>query len=98
MLPALPSAAVMTCLGFHLVRNQASTTMEIMAESMSTSHGPWKFEIRNCGMAKLTPATRMAGQIAIVLRMPQNVITSQKGTITEKNGSCRPTMADSVSR
>ena len=42
--------------------------------------------MRNCGTAKLTPATRMAGQISSVLRNPQNVTVSQNGTITEKNG------------
>ena len=72
--------------------------MESIAESMSTSQGPWKLEMRNCGTAKLTPATRMAGQISSVLRNPQNVTVSQNGTITEKNGSWRPTIAESFSR
>ena len=52
----------------------------------------------NCGTAKLMPATRIAGQISIVRLNPQNVTTSQNGTITEKNGNWRPTIADSVRR
>ena len=59
----------------------------------STSHGPWKLETRNCGIANDTPATRMAGQMATMPRHPANAQISQNGTITEKNGSCRPTMA-----
>ena len=30
-------------------------------EIMSTSHGPWKFETRNCGTAKASPAVSAAG-------------------------------------
>ena len=40
--------------------------METMAAPMSVSHGPCKFEIRNCGMAKVTPATAIAGQISFI--------------------------------
>ena len=63
---------------------------------MSTSHGPWKFDTRNCGTAKLTPAVRHAGQTPIIPRQPANAHTTQNGTRSEKNGSCRPTIAESV--
>jgi len=35
----------------------------------------------------------MAGQICIMPRQPANAQITQNGTINEKNGSCRPTMA-----
>src|SRR6266852_2782977 len=62
---------------------------------ISTIHGLMKFEIRNCGTAKETPQTRMAGQICTMPRQPAKAQISQNGTISEKNGSCRPTMAPS---
>ena len=66
--------------------------IEAMAATMSTSQGPWKLETRYCGTAKVTPATRSAGQISIILRKPTKAQISQNGTITEKNGSWRPIM------
>ena len=62
---------------------------------MSTIHGLTKFEIRNCGTAKETPVTRMAGQISFMPLQPAKAQISQNGTISEKNGSWRPTMAPS---
>jgi len=62
---------------------------------MSTIQGLMKFEIRNCGTANDTPHTRIAGQIAIMPRQPANAQISQNGTISEKNGNCRPTIAPS---
>ena len=44
-------------------------------------------------MAKVTPATRHAGQTSFMPRQPAMAQISQKGTSTEKNGSWRPTMA-----
>jgi len=38
-------------------------------------------------MAKLTPATRIAGQISFMPRHPANAQINQKGTSSEKNGS-----------
>ncbi len=46
-------------------------------------------------MAKLTPATRIAGHTSSILRQPANAQISQNGTSTEKNGNCRPTIIDS---
>ena len=46
-------------------------------------------------MAKLPPATRQAGQISIMPLRPAITQISQKGTISEKNGSWRPAMAES---
>src|SRR4029079_6746484 len=50
-----------TLAGFHTLRNAASAAIDVTAATTSTSHGPWKFETRNCGTAKATPATRLAG-------------------------------------
>src|ERR1019366_9302850 len=54
------------------------------------------FETRNCGMAKVTPATATAGQISFIPLNPAYAHTSQKGTSTEKNGRMRPTWAPRV--
>ena len=62
---------------------------------MSTIHGLMKFEIRNCGTANETPQTRIAGQISFMPRQPANAQISQNGTISEKNGNWRPTIAPS---
>ena len=42
------------------------------------------------------PVTRMAGQISFMPFQPAKAHTTQNGTSTEKNGSCRPTMAPST--
>ena len=47
-------------------------------------------------MANVTPVTRMAGQIPFTPFQPENAQISQNGTSTEKNGNCRPTIADSA--
>ena len=50
-------------------------TIEIIAPSMSTSHGPWKLETRYCGTANATPATRIsrtAPRAAKYHRMPDS--------------------------
>ena len=62
---------------------------------MSTIHGLMKLEIRYCGIANETPVTRIAGHTCIMPRQPANAHTTQNGTISEKNGNCRPTIAPS---
>ena len=49
--------------GLQPRRNRVSAAMETIAATTSTSQGPWKFDTRNCGSAKATPATSRAGQI-----------------------------------
>src|SRR5690242_6425581 len=85
-------------LGCQNFRNKASAPIEQIADATSTSHGPWKFETRNCGIAKHAPATRIAGQISSMPRKPANAQINQNGTSSEKNGSCRPTIALSCFR
>ena len=65
---------------------------------MSTSHGPWKLLTRNCVSPKLAPVTRHAGQTPIIPRQPACAHTSQNGTMSEKTGSCRPTIELSACR
>src|SRR5262245_35783409 len=84
---------VQTRLGCQTFRKAMRQAIEISDAPMSTIHGLMKFEIRNCGIANDTPHTRIAGQISIMPRKPANTQISQNGTISEKNGSWRPTMA-----
>ena len=62
---------------------------------ISTIQGLMKFEIRNCGIANDTPVIKIAGQISFMPFQPAKAQISQNGTIKEKNGSWRPTMAPS---
>ena len=48
-------------------------------------------------MAKASPATRQAGQTSSMPRQPDIWTMSQKGTMSEKTGSCRPTMEERAS-
>src|SRR5260370_141382 len=75
-----------------------TAAMEQTAETTSTSHGPWKLDTRNCGIAKNTPATSTAGQISSIPLNPAKAHKSQKGTRTEKNGRIRPAMPLSCNR
>src|SRR5581483_423433 len=81
--------------GCQTLRKRIRQAMEISDAPMSTIHGLTKLEIRNCGTAKDTPVTRIAGQISFIPLKPAKAQISQNGTISEKNGSCRPTMAPS---
>src|SRR5215467_1926175 len=53
-------------LGCHTRRNRIRQPIEISEAPISTIHGLMKFEITNCGTAKETPVTRMAGQISFM--------------------------------
>ena len=82
-------------LGCHTRKNAMRQPMQMSDAPTSTIQGLTKFEMTNCGMAKETPQTRMAGQTSFMPRQPAKAQISQKGTMTEKKGSCRPTMAPS---
>jgi len=47
-----------------------SAAMEQAPEEIPTSQGPWKFDTRNCGTAKASPATSAAGQTPTIPRQP----------------------------
>src|SRR5512136_873579 len=81
--------------GFQTMRKRIRQPIEISEAPISTIQGLMKLEIRNCGTAKDTPVTRIAGQISFMPLYPANTQISQNGTIKEKNGSCRPTIAPS---
>src|SRR5690348_14234572 len=81
--------------GCQILRKPIRQAIDISEAPMSTIQGLMKLEIRNCGTAKETPVTRMAGQMSHMPLRPANAQISQNGTITEKNGNWRPTMAPS---
>src|SRR5262249_17891340 len=62
--------------GFHSsfgrqnLRRQTVAKTDEREATMSTSHGPWKLETRNWGMAKATPAVKAAGQTPSSPRKP----------------------------
>src|SRR5712671_7771529 len=81
--------------GFQTWKKPIRHAMQISEAPMSTIHGLMKLEIRYCGTAKDTPQTNIAGQIWTIPRQPAKAQVSQAGTISEKNGNWRPTMAPS---
>src|SRR5258706_2034470 len=85
------------CLGCQNLSNNTVAAIEQTEATMSTSHGPWKLEIRNWGMAKASPAVSAAGHTPSIARKPAMAQTTQKGTMNEKNGSWRPTICESAS-
>src|SRR5262245_3221842 len=96
--PAEPSCVrslgeVQMVFGLQILRKPIRQAIEMSEAPMSTIQGLTKFEIRYCGTAKDTPVTRIAGQISFVPFQPANTQISQNGTMSEKNGSWRPTMA-----
>src|SRR5271169_1125899 len=76
--------------GCQTLRKPMRQAIDTSDAPMSTIQGLTKFEMRNCGIAKETPQTRVAGQIAIMPRQPAKAQMSQNGTMSEKNGNCRP--------
>src|ERR1044072_2986219 len=81
--------------GRHTLRKPMRTAIEMSEAQMSTIQGLMKLEIRYCGIANETPVTTMAGQTSFMPFQPAKAQISQNGTISEKNGSCRPTIAPS---
>src|SRR5580698_9670915 len=84
--------------GCHTRSSIVTAAIEQTDAVTSTSHGPWKFETKNCGIAKNTPATNTAGQTSSIPLNPAKVQISQNGTSTEKNGSIRPAIPLSCTR
>ena len=62
---------------------------------MSVSSGPTRLDTANCTSAKLTPAVSTAGSTPSIRRHPASSTTRYAGISTEKNGSWRPTTAES---
>src|SRR5690242_20091093 len=82
--------------GCHTFRKPIRHAIDTSEAPMSTIQGLMKFEIRNCGIANETPVTRIAGQMSFMPLKPAKAQISQNGTISEKNGNCRPTIAPSM--
>src|SRR5437660_11449029 len=93
--PGLWRAEAGASFGRQNFNSTTNAPIDISDPTMSVSHGPWKFETRNCGIANATPAVNAAGQTPSIPRQPAYAHTTQNGTITEKNGNCLPTIADS---
>jgi hypothetical protein len=55
-------------------------------------------DTRYCGIAKLRPETRIAGQISIITLRTANAQISQNGTSKENSGRMRPTIPESAIR
>src|SRR5207342_1190369 len=79
--------------GCQNLRKPIRQAIDTSDAPMSTIQGLMKLEIRNCGTANDTPHTSTAGQTASMPRQPAKTQISQNGTISEKNGNCRPTIA-----
>src|SRR5258707_132975 len=73
--------------GCQIFRKPIRQAIEISDAPMSTIHGLMKFEIRNCGIANETPATRIAGHTSFMPFQPAKAHTTQNGTMSEKNGN-----------
>ncbi len=87
-------ATARAVLGCQTLRNRIRQPIEISEAPISTIQGLMKFEITNCGTANETPVTRIAGQTVLhAAFQPAKAQTTQNGTISEKNGNCRPTIA-----
>ena len=81
--------------GCQIFRKPIRHAIEISDAPMSTIQGLMKFEMRNCGIANETPVTRIAGHTSFMPFQPAKAQMSQNGTMSEKNGNCRPTIAPS---
>src|SRR6266850_7546442 len=82
--------------GCQNLSNKPVAAIEQIEATISTSQGPRKLEIRNCGIAKAAPAVSATGHTPVMPRKPAMAQTTQNGTISEKNGSCRPTIWESA--
>ena len=86
---------VQSSAGCQTLKKPIRHAMQISEAPISTIHGLTKFEIKYWGTAKETPQTRIAGQICTMPLQPAKAQISQAGTISEKNGNWRPTIAPS---
>src|SRR5262249_61493898 len=82
--------------GRQMRRRRRRARIETIEPAMSTSEGPNMLLTTNWVMPKDRPAVRQAGHTSRIAFLPAMAQTSQKGTRTEKNGSCRPAMAESA--
>src|SRR5689334_3611248 len=83
--------------GFQTLSSATRAIIEQSEARISTSQGPWKLATTNCGTANASPAVSAAGQTPSMPRQPAKAQTTQNGTMREKSGSWRPTMAESLS-
>src|SRR4029079_15298316 len=75
------------------MRNHARQLIQHADAMMSTNHGPWELDTRDCGTANVTPATNSGAHSSRTPRSPEYAAINQNGTISEKTGNCRPIIA-----
>ena len=73
--------------GCHLFRNSDKQIKLTKAEVTSGNSGPMKLAVKNCVTANDTPATKIAGHVWRMPRMPSIIATNQNGTTTDKIGN-----------
>src|SRR5450631_2378161 len=73
--------------GFQTLRKAARQIKLTRADVMSGSSGPTKLAVKNWVTAKLTPVTRMAGQVSRTPRQPSMIMMTQNGIKTDRNGN-----------
>src|SRR6266702_3912799 len=83
-------------LGCQTSKKPVRQIIETTDAATFTTQGPCRFEIRSCGIAKVTPATRIAGQTSIIPLKPTNAQTSQNGTRMQNGVRMRPAMAERI--
>src|SRR5581483_10723322 len=71
--------------------------MDTSELTTSVAYGPHRFETTNCIAAKLDPATSAAGQLRRNPFAPPTTAARYAGKMSESSGSCRPTIAESLS-
>ena len=89
-----PSPCRHVCRGCQIQRNPASATRLTTPPTTSTSVAPTKLAIANCTPANEAPQTSTAGHTPASPRQPAIATTIHAGTSSEKNGNCRPAIAE----
>src|SRR6476659_10222384 len=79
-------------------RNATTDAMEKIDAMISVTNGPQVFETTNCAVAKLPPATSATGQERRKPAHPATSTARYAGKRKDKNGSFRPTIAESFAR
>ena len=89
------SANPHTSRGCQKRSRSATAPIDTSAARTSVNSGPTKLETANCTTANVTPAVMTAGSTSSIRFQPASTTIRKPGMMTEKSGSCRPTMAES---
>ena len=77
-------------------RKPVRQTIETTEATTFTTQGPCTLLMISCGMAKVTPATRIAGHTSSIPAKPAKAQISQKGTRMQNGVRMRPVIAESM--